>query len=142
MTPQINSARGDKKQSSPGTPAKPPSGTDQSGKGSNDTAARSKAAITKTAGQPTASSKQQEAVFSLAAPSASEVCVAGEFTGWEKQPIKLSRDNGGVWQAKVPLPQGRHQYRFIVDGEWQDDPQCQECIANSFGSRNSVIQIG
>ena len=154
MTPQTVSARGNKNQSgganapassNPPLPktAPPTFASDRGDKAADETAPRSKASGARPADQNAAAEGQRKAAnFSLTAPSAKEVCVAGEFTGWEKQPIKLTRDNAGVWQAKVPLPQGRHQYRFIVDGEWQDDPICQDHVTNSFGSNNAVIQIG
>ena len=67
--------------------------------------------------------------------------VAGDFTEWEKRPIELTKSDGGKWQVKLPLPKGRQQYRFIVDGEWHDDPACKEKVRNNFGSTNAVIQV-
>ena len=85
--------------------------------------------------------KSSEVVFSIVAPAAKKVFVAGDFTEWEKRPIELTKSDGGKWQVKVPLPKGKQQYRFIVDGEWHDDPSCKEKVRNNFGSTNAVIQI-
>lgn len=36
------------------------------------------------------------------------------------------------------LPAGRYQYRFLVDGEWRDDPECMVRLPNPYGSHNMV----
>jgi hypothetical protein len=35
---------------------------------------------------------------------------------------------------------GRHEYRFIVDGQWTDDPLCSAFVSNPFGSLNCVLR--
>lgn len=79
--------------------------------------------------------------FQLSAPSASSVLLAADFTQWEKAPIALTRLADGTWQVAVALIPGRYAYRFIVDGQWQDDPGCSQWEANSFGSTNAVIEV-
>jgi len=39
------------------------------------------------------------------------------------------------------LTPGRYEYRFLVDGQWRNDPECAECVANPFGSENCVIHV-
>jgi hypothetical protein len=41
----------------------------------------------------------------------------------------------------VALPPGTHHYRFIVDGEWRDDPECTLRVANPYGTQDNVRQI-
>jgi len=43
--------------------------------------------------------------------------------------------------AKVWLPAGRYEYRFVVDGQWISDPRAKECVQNAFGSTNSVLVV-
>jgi hypothetical protein len=38
----------------------------------------------------------------------------------------------------VPLPPGTYHYRFLVDGEWRDDPVCPLHVPNIFGSQDAV----
>ena len=82
-----------------------------------------------------------ETVFRLDAPTAHAVWLAGDFSDWEKSPIKMIKGGGGVWHAKVLLARGRHQFRFVVDGEWQNDPHYQAQVHNSFGSFNHVVEV-
>lgn len=79
--------------------------------------------------------------FSLTAPGAVRVALVGDFTHWQKNPISLHKDAGGIWRAIVPLAPGEHHYRFLVDGEWRDDPECAVRVRNPFGSENAVVRV-
>ena len=39
------------------------------------------------------------------------------------------------------LPRGRHDYKFIVDGDWVEDPKA-EAAPNCYGTMNSVCEVG
>jgi len=67
------------------------------------------------------------------------VFLAGSFNGWQPAPMRKSAKS--AWYADLPLEPGRHEYRFIVDGVWQEDPNAREQTPNSFGSRNSVLLL-
>ncbi|MEQ2008881.1 MAG: isoamylase early set domain-containing protein [Limisphaerales bacterium] len=80
--------------------------------------------------------------FWLNAPKATRVMLAGDFTDWAQRAIVMKHGKNGDWKATVTLPPGRHEYRFIVDDEWADDPQCLEREQNPFGTTNSVCTVG
>lgn len=77
-------------------------------------------------------------VFSLHAPEARQVRLAGNFTQWEQAAVTLRKQRGGIWQKTVQLPPGTYEYRYMVDGQWQDDPACPARQPNAFGSQNCV----
>src|ERR1043166_9994394 len=79
--------------------------------------------------------------FILRAPHARKVAVAGSFNGWDPAQTPMSKDKDGNWQARILLPPGRYEYRFVVDGEWISDPSAKHCIPNPFESTNSVVDI-
>jgi 1,4-alpha-glucan branching enzyme len=83
---------------------------------------------------------QKPIEFTLHAPQASSVVVAGSFNNWDTQKTRLQRD-GDAWTANIPLVPGRYEYRFVVDGEWITDPNCKECVRNDYGSTNSVLVV-
>lgn len=85
--------------------------------------------------------QQEPARFRLEAPKAGMVKLVADFTGWDQRPLELRSADGGTWELTVSLPPGRYAYRFIVDGEWCDDPECQECEVNPFGTHNAVIEV-
>src|SRR5262245_16716495 len=80
--------------------------------------------------------------FSLTAPGASSVMLVGDFTHWQKSPISLLKQPDGTWTVTVPLQPGEHRYRFLVDGEWRDDPECRVRVPNPFGSHDAVVRVG
>lgn len=83
--------------------------------------------------------KQQ--VFSLTAPAAKSVMLAGDFTQWQEKAIQLKKEPTGVWHASVELTPGKHHYRFIVDGQWCDDPSCAMYEPNPYGTRDAVLRV-
>ena len=79
--------------------------------------------------------------FSFKAPDALSVLLVGDFTHWQSKAIPMRKGPDGVWTATVNLPPGNHTYRFIVDGEWRDDPECAIHVANPYGGRNMVRRV-
>src|ERR1035438_8710783 len=74
--------------------------------------------------------------FRFSAPAAVSVLLGGDFTHWQQRGIPMQKAKDGTWTATVTLPPGKHNYRFIVDGEWQDDPECTLRVPNPYGSQN------
>ena len=80
-------------------------------------------------------------VFSYNAPAALSVLLAGDFTHWQREALPMKRGRDGLWKVSVALEPGIHHYRFIVDGQWQDDPECELRVANPYGSQNAVRTV-
>jgi alpha-amylase/alpha-mannosidase (GH57 family) len=78
-------------------------------------------------------------VFTLSAPDTSEVFVAGDFTGWQNDPIPMTRNEESQFTATTFVQIGFHQYRFIVDGEWITDPSNDAVVINNYGEENSAF---
>jgi 1,4-alpha-glucan branching enzyme len=72
--------------------------------------------------------------FSFKDLEAHSVLLAGDFTHWLKDPIPLQKQRDGVWTATASLTPGTHYYRFLVDGEWHDDPECKIRVQNAVGA--------
>jgi 1,4-alpha-glucan branching enzyme len=79
--------------------------------------------------------------FAIQAPEAKEVYLAGEFNQWSTQSLPMKRDNKGIWKLKTPLPPGRYEYKFYVDGNWVEGSTGTEQVLNSFGTQNFVLKI-
>ena len=67
--------------------------------------------------------------------------LVGDFTQWQERPINLKKGVDGEWRTAVNLPPGTHLYRFLVDGEWRDDPECMQRVPNPFGGENMTRQV-
>jgi len=79
--------------------------------------------------------------FSFTAPAAMSVQLVGDFTHWQQKPINLQKDAHGIWHATVELEPGPHRYRFLVDGQWRDDPECALQVSNPYGGRDAVRHV-
>jgi enterochelin esterase-like enzyme len=77
--------------------------------------------------------------FSYSNPSAHNVKINGDFNTWnDPEPMEQS---GSVWTKKILLPDdGRCEYKFVVDGNWIDDPVNPVKTDNGLGGENSVWQ--
>ena len=81
------------------------------------------------------------AEFKFYAPQAKRVSLAGSFNKWDTKALSAKKDSKGNWMVKVNLRPGRHEYKFLVDGNWANDPRCNSCVTNSFGTQNCVVEI-
>jgi 1,4-alpha-glucan branching enzyme len=79
--------------------------------------------------------------FSFAAPAAMSVQLVGDFTHWQQKPINLQKGEDGIWRSIVELQPGAHHYRYLVDGQWHDDPECSMHVSNPYGSQDAVRQV-
>lgn len=69
------------------------------------------------------------------------VSVTGDFTGWSKEGIRLTKGRDGEWRTTLELAPGEHQYRLLVDGEWRDSEGAEKRVPNPFGSDNCVLEV-
>ncbi|RPJ42882.1 MAG: hypothetical protein EHM19_09750, partial [Candidatus Latescibacterota bacterium] len=77
--------------------------------------------------------------FTYTDPNAGAVSLAGAFNNWNAEGTPLAKEGDGVWSVVVPLGEGKHEYKFVVDGQWFADPE-NPVTAGEYG--NSVVQVG
>jgi chromosome partitioning protein len=81
-------------------------------------------------------------VFVSLYPRAEKVQIAGDFNNWQPGKTEMEKvGESGVWQARIKIPQGRHKYRMVVDGKWQQDPYNEHTEPNPFGELNSIVEV-
>jgi len=86
-------------------------------------------------------SSEQLVTFSLYAPQAHSVAVAGSFNNWTPGAFSLKKDFSGTWTGAIRLKPGTYQYRFFVDKQWADDPNAKKTAGNEFGTKNAVLEV-
>ena len=80
--------------------------------------------------------------FSLEAPGATTVAVAGDFSEWESDFVLEDADGDGIWTGRIPITPGLHKYMFVIDGtDWVTDPGAQRYADDGFGNRNAVLAV-
>lgn len=91
----------------------------------------------KQAKKQTSATTKKMVTFSIET-DAEKVMLAGDFTGWDAEAQPMEKDAQGRWKKTIKLNPGRHEYKFLVDGQWVLDPQNHEICQNSLGSQNNV----
>jgi len=67
--------------------------------------------------------------------------LAGSFNHWKTSELPMTKNKDGSFKKKMTLPAGGHEYKFIVDGNWMNDPEAEGNVVNPYGTLNSVITI-
>ncbi len=91
-------------------------------------------------------------MFRYHAPSARQVTLAGSFNNWggtqgggrydpSIDPMS-DADGNGTWTVVLPLPPGRYQYKYVIDGgiRWEQDPNNPD-KATEGGIENSLVVV-
>ncbi len=79
--------------------------------------------------------------FKLEASEAKEAILVGDFNSWDFKKHTMKKDDKGRWTKIVTLVPGRYEYKFLVDGQWQNDPNNDQMVANSFGTLNNILTV-
>ena len=83
--------------------------------------------------------KKYKTTFWLHSADAEEVYLMGSFNNWNPKKHPMQKKDNGTWEKTVIISSGMHEYKFLVDGQWEEDPQnCLTCL-NCFGTKNSVL---
>jgi len=83
----------------------------------------------------------ESVLFVLPALNAKSVSVVGSFSDWEAVPLQ-DEDGDGIWTARLPLPPGRYEYAFVIDGRWWGQDPLADGYIRSFGEYSSVRYVG
>lgn len=67
------------------------------------------------------------------------VCVAGSFNNW--QPVAMRKQKSGEYVRNMDLPVGTHEYKFVIDGDWQHDADNDAISHNIMGTVNSLVSV-
>jgi hypothetical protein len=72
---------------------------------------------------------------------AARVSLVGDFNDWDPAATPLTRGQGGMWSAVIPLQPGRVAYSFVVDERsWHADPNA-AVKTSDFGRPSSVLFV-
>ncbi|CAO2599330.1 5'-AMP-activated protein kinase subunit beta-2 isoform X2 [Meriones unguiculatus] len=67
-----------------------------------------------------------------------EVFISGSFNNWSTKIPLIKSHNDFV--AILDLPEGEHQYKFFVDGQWVHDPS-EPVVTSQLGTINNLIHV-
>ena len=70
------------------------------------------------------------------------VFVAGSFNNWDATAKQLiDKDGTGHYSCLCLLQPGRHEYKFVVEGEWLLDAGNPQVIDTPLGTQNNWLEI-
>ncbi len=84
--------------------------------------------------------KDGEYVRFYTTKNASSVFLAGEFNQWSKDATPMKK-KGNQFFVKLKLAPGYYQYKFVIDGNWMQDPDNPVGVDDNYGGLNSVIHV-
>ena len=79
-------------------------------------------------------------LFQFSSKTASSVEIAGDFNHWVPEPL-VRRNQDGLWQKVISVQMKTFRYKFIVDGEWQVDPNQPMQKQNTYGGVDSYMEF-
>ncbi len=85
--------------------------------------------------------KRRRVTFSLKSSDAKEVILMGDFNQWNPKKHPMKKNKNGVWEKVTFLFPGTYEYRFMVDGQWKNDPSNNQTRVNRFGTKNNFIVV-
>lgn len=85
--------------------------------------------------------KLTEITLTVKAPEAKEVYLAGEFNNWKLDENSRMEQNNGNWSKRINLNNGKYRYRFVIDGNWSEDPNNPLKQVNPYGTMDSLLNI-
>jgi chromosome partitioning protein len=90
-------------------------------------------------------SATREVIVRFKDESAGDVRIAGDFNGWVPdrgvRSLIASEGQTRVWTKVLKLAPGTYQYRYVVDGEWREDPSNPQSVPGPTGQPNSILHV-
>jgi len=84
---------------------------------------------------------KRRVTFILEVKQAENIALLGDFNSWNEKSHPMKKYDNEIWKKTVFLNPGRYEYRFLVDGEWQNDPKSNQLCINRFGTYNNFLIV-
>ena len=95
--------------------------------------------------EPTVGGPPREVVVRFKDGVAGDVRIAGDFNGWVPdrgvRSLIASEGQERIWTKVLTLEPGTYQYRYVVDGEWREDPNNPQTAPGPTGQPNSILHV-
>lgn len=92
--------------------------------------------------KPESKIKRRKVHFSVESAGAREVFLMGDFNSWNPKAHPMKSNGNGLWVKSAIIPPGKYEYKFLIDGEWKEDPKNKQTCPNCFGTLNSILNLG
>lgn len=72
-------------------------------------------------------------------PGANEVAIVGDWTGWQRIPLRRGPD--GSWIVDVSLDSGVYRFNLVVDGKRWIVPEGVPAVDNGYGGKTGLLIV-
>ena len=81
--------------------------------------------------------------FTVPAEDANEVKVVGCFNEWNTEATALKKLKNGTFKGTVNLEKDKsYEFRYLVDGQWQNEDEADDFAYNEFAdAKNSILNL-
>jgi glycosidase len=79
--------------------------------------------------------------FNPGAKTYQQANVTGEINGWNPK-VSPMEFQEGIWKISLELFPGNYQYKLVLDGKEQLDPNNPDSVDNNIGGYNSQLKVG
>lgn len=84
---------------------------------------------------------RKRVTLTLKAPHAEAVYLMGDFNQWNQKVHPMKQEADGTWKKTIMVQAGKYEYRFLVDGNWRNDPANVNLCPNCYGTENNVLEV-
>ncbi len=80
--------------------------------------------------------------FTVPAPDAEIVVVAGDFNNWDEESFQLKKLKNGTFKGTLNLEKDKsYEFKYIIDGMWANEDDADAKVHNQFATENSVVSL-
>lgn len=72
---------------------------------------------------------------------AKSVYIVGDFNNWNSYSHPMQKNLAGLWEVEIDIPPGRYAYRFIIDGNYKNDPLGRVAAYDRFNNEFTLLEV-
>ena len=72
---------------------------------------------------------------------AQSVYLVGSMNEWNTSSDLMKKQADGTWEIRLKLESGKYSYKYLVDGNWKNDPYNPNLEDDGYGGSNSFFEL-
>ncbi|MAP67259.1 MAG: hypothetical protein CMF80_06130 [Candidatus Marinimicrobia bacterium] len=72
---------------------------------------------------------------------AQSVYLVGSMNEWNTSSDLMKKQADGTWEIRLKLDSGKYSYKYLVDGNWKNDPYNPNLEDDGYGGSNSFFEL-
>jgi hypothetical protein len=73
--------------------------------------------------------------------NANNVSIVGDFNNWNPYSHPMRKNLAGLWEIVIDIPPGVYFYRFVVDGNYKNDPLGRVMVYDIFDNTFTRLEV-